>query len=192
MLKYLENKPSKRMNRLFLIIGIIIFIPVYYLNYLTSTKIFEPDVLTKLLTSFDTDYFKEVFFSVSQRGQLNDLFTVYLLNIVSVIGFALIFFALTIIIARSITKDSKLSKISFIFPVIVMIIALLDILPSITFLILTKKPDVIADFTTYFINGSYVLRMVLIYIVFLWILFAGLFFLIKYIKRRMDNSGNAF
>jgi len=90
------------------------------------------------------------------------------------------------------TKDSKLYKISFIFPVIVMTIALLDILPSITFLILTKKPDVIADFTTYFINGSYVLRMVLIYIVFLWIIFAGLFFLIKYIKRRIDNSGNAF
>lgn len=82
-------------------------------------------------------------------------------------------------------------KISFILPVIVIIIALLDILPSITFLIVIQKPDVISDFTTCFIDGSYILRSIFIYLEFLWIISAGLFLLIKYSKRRMDNSGNA-
>ncbi|MGC9363435.1 MAG: hypothetical protein ACP5FZ_02565 [Fidelibacterota bacterium] len=191
MLKYLENKPSKKMNRLFLIIGIIIFIPVYYLNYLTLSKILESDVLTKLLTSFDTDYFKEVISSIGQRGQLNDFFTVYLLNIVSVIGVALILFSLTLIIARSITKDSKLYKISFIFPVIVMIIALLDILPSITFLIVIKKPDLISDFTTCFIDGSYILRSIFIYLEFLWIIVMGVFLIVKNSKKKKYNPESA-
>jgi len=190
MFNYLENNPSKKLNRIFLIIGIIIFIPIYYLNYLTILKIFELNILTKLLTSFDTSYFKETIHSISQKGQLNNLFTVYLLNIVSTIGFALIFFSITLIIARSINKASKIFKISFIHPLIVIIIALFDILPSILFLILIKNPNIISDFTTYFINGSYIFRMILIYIEFLWIILMGIFLIIKYIKRKTYNSKN--
>ena len=190
MLKYLENNPSKKLNRIFLIVGIIIFIPIYYLNYLTILKIFELNILTKLLTSFDTIFFKEIIHSIIQRGQLDDLFIVYLLNIVSTIGFALIFFSITLIIARSINTDSKIYKISFLHPLIIIVIALFDILPSIIFLILIKKPDIISDVTTYFINGSYIFRMILIYIEFLWIVLMGIFLIIKYIKRKKYNSKN--
>jgi len=184
MFKYLENNPSKKLNRIFLIMGVIIFIPIYYLNYLSTLKIFELKILTKLLTSFDTGYFKEMIYSVGQRGQLDNLFTVYLLNIASTIGFALIFFSITLMIARSINRDSKIYKISFIHPVVVIIIALFDILPSILFLLLIKNPDIISDFTTYFIDGSYIFRMILIYIEFLWIVSMGIFLIIKYLKRK--------
>jgi hypothetical protein len=191
MFKILENNPSKKLNRIFLIIGILVFIPIYYLNYLTIVKIFEINILTKLLTSFDTSYFKEIIHSISQRGKLNNLFIVYLLNIISTIGFALIFFPITLIIARSINKDSKIYKIAFIHPLIVLIIALFDILPSIVFLLLTKNLNIISGFTTYFINGSYIFRMILIYIVFLWIIIMGLFLIIKYIRKKTFNSRNA-
>ena len=191
MFNYLENNPSKKLNRLLLIIGIIIFIPIYYLNYQLILINFNLNILNELLTSFNTNNFKEVFHSISQKGQLNDLFVVYLLNIVSIIGFALIFFSITLIIARSINKDLKIYKLSYIPPLLVIVIALFDILPSIILLIIIKSPNIISDLTTYFISGSYILRMILIYIVFLWIIVMGIFLIMKYIRKRVFNAKNA-
>lgn len=82
-------------------------------------------------------------------------------------------------------------KISFIFPVIVMIIALLDILPSITFLIVIQKPDLISDFTTCFIDGSYILRSIFIYLEFLWIIVMGVFLIVKNSKKKKYNPESA-
>ena len=57
--------------------------------------------------------------------------------------------------------------------------------------IMPKNPNIISDFTTYFINGSYVFRMILIYIEFLWIILVGIVLIIKYIRKRKFNSKNA-
>lgn len=183
MIKYFENHPSKKINCLLLIIGLIIFIPIYCVNYAATFKIFEPEVFTKLFTSFDTNYFKAILQSVDQKGQLNLLFKVYLLNIVSMTGFALSFFSLTIIIARSGRNDSKIYKLSFLFPVIVIIIALLDILSSIVILILIKNINFISDYTTYFINGAYISRIILCYVIFLWIIIMGILFIVKGFRK---------
>lgn len=191
MIDYLEHHPSKKLNRILLILGTIVFVPVYYVNYQATLKIFDLKVFTRFMTSFDTGYFREIVHAIGQRGQLDDLFTVYLRNIVSTIGFGLLFFAITLMIARSIDKDSKLYKISFLFPVIVIIIVLFDILPSIVFLLLAKNPDAVSNVTTFFINGSYIFRMILIYIVFLWMISMGIVLTIKYMKRKKSNPPSA-
>lgn len=188
MFKNLENNPSKKLNRVLLIIGIIIFVPFYYLNYLTILKIFDLEVLTKLLTSFDTGYFKEIFQILVQKGQLNSLFNVYILNIISTTGFALMFFSLTLIIARSINRDAKIYKVSFLFPVVVIIIAVFDILPSIIFLLIIKNQNLVSDFTTFFIDGSYIFRLFLIYVIFLWVVIMGLFLPIKYFIKKANQK----
>lgn len=187
MNKYLINYPSNKINRLFLIFGAGIFLPLYYLNYQNTLKVFELDTLTKLMTSFDTIYFKAIIQSISQRGQLNDLFIIYSLNIASTIGFALLFFSITLFIARSINRDAKIYKVAFIHPHIILIIALFDILSSILFLMLIKNQNFISVFTTYFINSSYLLRMILLYIEFLWIILMGIYLSIKYIKNNLKK-----
>ncbi len=102
MIEYLKKNPPKIMNRILLITGIIIFIPVYYSNYQLIIKIIDLETLNTLLISFNSDIFYKIILTIKKQGNLETLFNIYVLNMISINGFSLFTFALTLIIARSI------------------------------------------------------------------------------------------
>lgn len=184
MIKYLIKYPPKIMNRILLIIGIIIFTPVYCYNYYLISKIMNLDTLNKLLTSFNSSVFKDIILRISEQGDLETLFYIYLLNIISTVGFMLFSFSITLIVARTIKQSSRFYKISFIFPILVLIVALLDFIASILFLMISSTPNIISDFTTNTIDLCYVIRIIILYIVILWLLFIGIYLLISKIRKQ--------
>lgn len=188
MINYLSKHPSKILNRIFLIGGLLVLCPLYTLNLFLVNQVFNTETLTRLLTSFNTHIFREIILSVSQNGQLDNLFLVYIVNIITLIGFMFTFFSITIIIARSLNTNSRLYKIAFIFPILSIIIAVFDILPSIILLIVIKNMNHISDFTTYFINGSYIFRVLLLYIVFIWIIVMGIVLFVRNIRKRVQTK----
>ncbi len=179
MINYLKNKPNRKLNRLILIIGIALFCPIYYFNYHLISSLLTQNQVNELYTSFETDIFRGIIASIIQRGQLNDLLNVYLLNILSACGFMFMFFSITLIIARSVNPKSKFYQVAFLFPILSILIAVLDISASLVFLIVIRNPSIISDLTTFFINGNYVLRILLLSIVAFWVVLLGAILLIK-------------
>ena len=187
MIAFLQKVPSKKVNRILLVAGLVIFIPLYYLNYVLVTGIMDVSTLTTLLTSFDTRVFSGIITSIAQQGQLDTLFRVYLLNIGSIIGFTCILFSVTVMIARATLPGSRLHKAAFLFPPGAVLIGLLDILSSLVFLWLSRDPGIISDLTTYFTNGAYVARILLLYMELLWILVMGVYLVARAIRKRLKS-----
>ena len=187
MTYFLKNNPNRIINRLILIIGIVLFCPIYYFNYHLISRLLTPNQVTKLYTSFETDTFREIVTSIIERGLLNDLLNVYLLNILSAFGFMFMFFSITLIIARSINSESKFYKVAFLFPILSILIAVFDISTSLLFLYLIRNPSTISDLTTFFINGNYMLRIFLLCIEVFWTILLGAILLIRYIKNRTSD-----
>ena len=184
MIEYLKKYPTKIINRILLITGILIFIPVYYSNYQLILKIMDLETLNKLLISFNSDIFSDIILTMKQQGHLKTLFNIYVLNIISTTGFSLFAFALTLIIARTIKQTSIFYKVAFIFPILVILIAFFDFLPSIFFLIIAKDTNFISNFIVYTIDFCYVIRIIILYLEIIWIFFIGIYLIINKVRDR--------
>jgi len=179
MIKLLTRFPSRKTNRLFLIAGLIVFIPAYGYNYILISKILTMNTLVKLLTCFKHDVFKEIILTINREGNINAFFKVYVLNIISIIGFMFYAFALTLSIARRIRQNSQMHKIGFIFPVLIWVVGLLDILSSLLLLYTAKNPNRISVWMVYTIDACYVSRLILLYAIIVWFILASVFLIMS-------------
>jgi len=118
---------------------------------------------------------------VIQSNQMSMFKNVFVLNIFSVTALTFGLFALSVIIARSFDETSKLNKLAYIFPIFPIVIALLDIIPSICILFtnLAEFPKWLA----FVVSGGYVIRVILLYILFIWIIIALFRFVVKKLKK---------
>ena len=184
MIEYFKERPSKIINRIMLITGVLIFIPVYYSNYQLILKIMDLETLNSLLISFNSNIFSEIILTLKQQGHLKTLFNIYILNIISTTGFSLSAFAITLIIAREIRQSSIFYKVAFIFPILVLLIAFFDFVPSILFLLITQEPNLISDFIVYTIDFCYVTRIIILYVEIIWIFFIVIYIIIDKVRER--------
>lgn len=187
MIEYLKKYPPQIINRILLIAGILLFLPVYYSNYQLIVKIIDMETLNLLMISFDKNVFTEIILTINKQGNLDTLFNIYVSNIISTTGFGLFAFALTLIIARTFKPTSIFYKAAFLFPVLVLLIAFFDFLPSILFLIIAKDTSFISDFIVYTIDFCYVIRIIILYLVIIWIFFIGIYLIIRKIKDRKEE-----
>ena len=171
MFDFLKHNPAKKLNRNILILGLLIFIPVYtYIFQLFGKMGIEASEVNLVWLSFDTRTFEAFFMQVQRLGQLETFIWTFSLNIISMTGFMFTFFALTLILARQLPESSRLSKSAYVFPIISVAIAVLDIIPTIVFLMATSDLPELSNAVVYTISGGYVARVILLYIVLLWIL----------------------
>ncbi len=185
MIEYFKQSPSKLLTRIYLAVGFIVFVVIYsYMMNLFQEFYFSAEEYSAVWLSFDTEQFSGLIQGLIQSYQMVLFKNVFMLNIFSVTALTFGLFALSLIIARSIQETSKLYKFAYAFPVFPILIALLDIIPSI--LILITSEATLTDFPAwlaYVVSGGYVIRMILLYILFIWFLVALIRFIIQKLKK---------
>ncbi|MBN2738154.1 MAG: hypothetical protein JXR70_14315 [Spirochaetales bacterium] len=188
MLHYFKKYPVKRTKLILLIAGIAVFVPVYLLNFLVMNDFMDLTTLSKLMLSFDVNVFREIILSFETRGFLNNLYVVFLLNIISVAGFCLFMFSLNLMITRRLEHHSVIHTIGLIFAPIIILIGLMDVFPSVLFLSIARNPKIISKIMVYVIDGAYVGRMVLLGLLFIWIIISGTSLLVHKLRKKNTKT----
>lgn len=180
MFDMFKEKPSTRINRYLLIAGIVIFIPCYtFILQLFKEMGIDTTEFNTVWLSFDPGAFRNFFQKLDQGGHLSSFSWSFQMNIISMTGFMLLFFALTLMLARRVPVESRLYKTAFVFPLLPIIIGVADILPSL--LLIAASGDLLhlAEWKIFTISGGYVFRVLLLYLLIIWMLIAGFGLLYK-------------
>ncbi len=183
----LEKFPAKVTNRVLLAVGLLIFCPVYYFNAQLTLKIVNTEAMKKLYMSFNSEDFLNTLSMISQQGNEKAFLLVFILNIISTIGFLLFTFSLSIIVIRAINDRKIIKALSRLSPKIVFIITALDLVSSVLFILILKNVNILSNLTVFIIDGAYILRVFLLYLLIIWFIFI-LIYLIIAKKRKILKS----
>ena len=185
MIEFFKQSPSKLLTRINLAVGFIVFIVIYsYILKLFQEFYFSTQEYNTVWLSFDAEQFRGLIQALIKFDQIALFKNVFVLNIFSVSALTLALFALSLIIVRSFKTSSKMYNISYAFLVFPILIALLDIIPSIFIIVINVST--LAEFPgwlAYVVSGGYVIRVILLYILIIWFLFALTRFIIRKLKK---------
>lgn len=179
-----KHTPEKKLNRNILILGLLIFVPIYsYILQLFGKMGIETAEFSRVWLSFDSSAFQVFFKQLQDMGQLQTFIWAFNLNLISMTGFMLTFFSFSLMLARQIPEGSRLAKSAFVFPLVAIAIALLDIIPTLVFLVSASSiPDLSLN-VIYTISGGYVIRVIFLYILLIWMVVAGITLLVSKIRN---------
>ena len=185
MIEFFKRYPSKLLTRIYLVVGLIIFIVIYsYLLKLFQEFYFSTPEYNAVWLSFDAEQFRGLIQPLIQFDQIALFKNVFVLNIFSVSALTLALFALSLMIARSFEASSKMYKIAYAFPVFPILIALLDIIPSIFIIVISVST--LAEFPgwlAYVVSGGYVIRVILLYLLIIWFILILIWLTIKKLRK---------
>lgn len=185
MLKSIILYPSMQMTRWLLAMGLILFILVYsYMLSFFSEAGITTDEFNTVWLSFDVNQFKTFIEMLDQQGNLPSFLATFKWNILSISAFMVAFYSLALIIARNLSKDSRLSKIAPIFPLFAVGIALIDILSSLLIISAGSELGQLSVLMANTISGAYVARVIPLYILLIWFIVAGF----TIIREKYRNS----
>jgi hypothetical protein len=184
MIGSLSNYPSKAVTRYLLVGGLLVFVPAYaYIVHLLVGRVgIDTAEFNTVWTSFDTNRFTAFLQPIVDNGWSGTFTTAYALNILSMSGFACLCYALAVILARTINESSRLYGVAALFPVVAILVALLDIVPSALLVSFRSVLPHLPQWLVSFISGSYVVRVLLLYLLLVWFVIAGI--RILYLKFR--------
>ena len=169
MITALRNYPSKSSTRILLVAGLAIFIPVYaYIVRLFSQMGIDTAEFNTVWLSFDVNQFQVFLQKIIDRGQVATFLLSYKLNLISMSGFGCAFFALAIILTRTIPQASRLYKTATAFPIMAVLIAILDIFPSLLLVASASALPNLSLWVVTAISGGYLVRIILLYILLIW------------------------
>jgi hypothetical protein len=184
MKNYLTNKPSKRITWILLVIGLVVFVPIYsYMLKLFKVMNIDSREFQHVMTWFNGDAYRDFSLHLEEGGHLQTFIWTYWLNILSVTGFMLGVFSITLLIARNI-KAAVLAKVAFVFPILPPIIAILDIFPSLLIISVGKDLPTISDSLVYIIDACYIVRIILVDLTLFWIVIAIIYLIIQQIRNK--------
>jgi hypothetical protein len=163
--------PSKKTNRIFLIIGILIFFPLYFVNIQQTNKIITMELLFKMYTSFDLNEFVNIISLIKSQQHENSFSLVYFITIIAMIGFLLFSFSLSVIIIRMNINKKLPFSIGMFFLFITILITIIDIATSIIMIIILKNIISINIIVVYVIDAAYILRVIFLYLLILWFVY---------------------
>lgn len=173
-----------------LIAGLLIFLPAYaYILSLFKEMGIETSEFNQVWISFDVPTFEAFLQKVQDSGNMQTFVWVFSLNVISMTGFLFTFFALALMLARKLPERTKLSRISYAFPVISILIAVLDIIPSLIFTMVAPSLPEISSGVVNIISGGYMTRVVLLYILILWMIIAGVNLFIAKVRDARTSVG---
>ena len=88
MFDFLKHNPTKKLNRNILILGLLIFIPVYtYIFQLFGKMGIDTSEFNLVWLSFDTRIFEAFFMQVERLGQIETFIWTFSLNLLKSLGF---------------------------------------------------------------------------------------------------------
>jgi len=175
MSAFLRESPSSTMTRVMLFAGLTVFIVMYsyILNQFKSIGV-EPETFSKVWLSFDVATFHNFLSGLQDQGHLRKFVWCFSLNVVSMTGFLFTFFALNLLLARQLPESSKLARVAYGFPVISILIAVMDIIPSLLFTMEATHLPAIRPHVVNLISGGYMGRVILLYVLIIWMIVAGI------------------
>ena len=183
MIEYFKHNPGKKLNRNILILGLLIFVPIYtYIIQLFGKMGIETTEFNTVWLSFDASVFEVFFKKLEDMGQLQGFIWTFNLNLISMTGFMLTFFSLSLMLARQLPEASRLAKSAFVFPMVAVAIALLDIIPTLVFLISSSSIPTLSTLVIYTISGGYVTRVILLYTLLIWMILSGITLLVSKVR----------
>lgn len=175
MLDTFKSKPSVVINRYLLLVGLLIFVPCYsYLLNLFGKMGIETSEFNTIWLSFNQTTFTDFFQKLDQGGHLQAFIWSYKLNILSITGFTLTFFALALMVARRVSEKSRLYKSAFLFPILPIIVGVADILPSLVLLSASGDMFHIAGWKVMTISSLYYFRVLVLYAFIIWMAVVGI------------------
>jgi hypothetical protein len=168
-----------------LIIGTVLFIPAYGAAYGMLLRLgVEPRALASLLLSFDRERLGAFISSLVQGGGAIPFSAVYILNMVSSSGFAMILSSLSLAIAQKHAHSPVLRALSTAAIAAAPLIALSDYAFSALFLRSGALGGALSQAAANVICASYILRLALLYALLAWYLFCAARFLAARRKKR--------
>lgn len=180
MFRFLVTIPSKRVTQVLLIIGLVIFLTVYttMLGMFSDMGI-ESQEFNAIWLSFDVAQFQHFFEGLAENGYLGGFLRTHQLNIVSIAGFMLAFFSMGVLLARKIPESSRLYRTAFLFPVLAIAVAVIDIISSLV--VLGNGLDLVqmVGWQVKFLSAAYIGRVLLLYAVIIWIIVAAIIILLR-------------
>ncbi|MCF7826199.1 MAG: hypothetical protein K9M55_05925 [Candidatus Marinimicrobia bacterium] len=183
MCQFLKHSPSKKLTRILLILGFLVFIPVYTYMLTFFKKLgIDSTEYSNMLLSFDVGIFRAFIAELVRGDHLSQFLWVFQLNIISITGFMTAFFALGLIIDRHIAAESWLFRFTFISPLLAVLVAALDIIASLVFLFAGGDLVNITQYQVNIISLFYYVRVLVLYVVILWFIIAGIAVLLN--RRR--------
>ncbi len=183
MKQYFKKNPAKKLNRNILILGLMIFLPIYaYIVQLFGQMGIVTSEFNRVWLSFDTSVFEAFFAKIEDMGQLESFVWTFNLNLISMTGFMLVFFSLNLMLARQLPDSSRLARPAFFFPIVAIAIGVLDIIPTLVFLMASSSIPQLSNMVVYTISGGYVTRVILLYILLLWMVIASISLMVSKIR----------
>jgi len=186
MFEALKVTPSKKMNRFYLVFGFVAFFIIYssILKYFQEFS-FTPDEFNLVWFSFDAKQFSGLILTLMEADKLEMFRKMFVLNIFSIAAFTIGLFALLVIIARSFDDTSKLYKFAYFVPILPLLIAFFDIGPSIFMVAISDATlENFPIWLAYIMSGGYVIRVLVLYFLVFWLLFALIRFILKTFKKK--------
>jgi len=169
MINALRNYPSKSSIRILLVAGLAVFIPVYvYIVRLFSQMGIDTAEFNTVWLSFDGNQFQIFLQSIIDRGQVSTFLLSYKLNVLSLCGFGCTFFAIAVTLTRTIPDTSRMYKTAPVFPVLAILIAILDIIPSLLLVSSASSLPHLSLWVVATISGGYLVRIIMLYILLFW------------------------
>ena len=185
MEKLLKKYPSPLITRIILISGLLILLPLYmYLLYRFSTMNIDSTRFSMIWFSLNESEVADFLKQIELQNNTGEFIFTYQLNILSLIGFICTFFSLLLIIARHIPSSSGLYKPAFIFVLLAPVIGILDIIFSIILLAVLTNIIHLSSWIMYCNGINYIIRIILIYITFIWIIIAIIYFISRAIVKK--------
>jgi hypothetical protein len=183
--KTIKKYPSPLVTRIILIAGLVILLPLYtYLIYRFTSMNIDSTQFGMLWLSLSKSGIIDFLKQIDQQNFMGQFILTYQLNIISLIGYIFTFFSLLLIIARHIPPSSRLYTPAFIFVLLPPITGVLDIIFSIILLAVLTNLTPLADWIVYCNGINYIIRIIFIYITFIWIIVAVMYFIVRRVRKK--------
>ncbi|NQV16257.1 hypothetical protein HQ531_12420 [bacterium] len=189
MLENLRTYPSKLATRVFIFLGLLIFIPVYsYMMRLFTEMGIDTNEFNEVWLSFDLLRFKTFVANLDQQGHLPTFISSFKFNILSIFGFMLAFTGVALVIARHLHANSRLLKAAYVFPLFPVAIAVDDIGSSLVLILVSGDLANVTSWVIYTMSIAYALRIILLYALVIWFVAAGISIVVSSLRRKNQTE----
>ncbi len=184
MIRTFETRPAKATTRILCLVGVVIF-AILYTSMLRMFGSAGLDIqrFNQVWTSFDLDVFRQYMIDITEGDHTDTFLTIFKVNVLSMSSFALGLFMLGLLTARRISEASKLRATAFYIPWLAVLVGLLDIVPSLVLLSAASDLVNMADWKIHMIFWGYVIRVILLYMLLIWLGMVWGKILVKKLRR---------
>jgi hypothetical protein len=179
LVKFFE-KPESRTLKIFILIGVILCVAVIpVMQYFTGLSGFPAQIFSSQL-SFSGELMKS-YYAVTDIGLYR---VTALLDYIFMVGYGMILFSLSILVARRFRKTSKIGQISIVIAICGVIAAICDGIENIFILAMLSDPSGFPNYFAFSHSVFALIKWILLFIGIAWVLIMGIFSLIRKMDRK--------